>query len=563
MDLLDSLEGFLLTAIVALPAATAAAMVVLTLALQIVGAPRLPNSAWRGLSVASTVLVFAASVYLVIEVFDVEQLGLQVVESISWSPALGATLSFGIDGISLCFLLSTTALVPLALLSAREEEAADDVMARILVTLTLESALLGSLVATNLLVFIFFWAATFVPILLWLGRWGGVGSARAASRIWATESIGLAGLLLAMFILHEMSFSQLGAPTLDLISPISGNDPRTLLDVRLEVEEQWTIFFAFALALATRLPIVPMHFWLPAAHAAAPAGLSIFLATGFIQTAAMGWMRFALPLAPDAAEAAGPALSVLGIFALGYASLIALVQKELNRLLAYSSVGYAGFSLFGMSTLNVQGLTGSVLQLLTHGLATAGLFLLTGFLAQRRGTTEVAAFGGLAKPMPVCAFFFGVMVLSLMGLPVLGGFVGDLFVLLGSLETRRTLSVFALLAMVVAASYLLWVQRRLFLGPVDEPANRGLIDLDRLERGILLAITLPIIAIGVYPNPVLRRVEPAVLELLYQMERRSVVSEESPERGAPGESEVPSGVARRSRGAAGATLAVARIGEGR
>ena len=230
--------------------------------------------------------------------------------------------------------------------------------------------------------------------------------------------------------------------------------------------------------------------------------------------------------------------------------------------MAYSSVGYAGFSLFGMSTLNVQGLTGSVLQLLTHGLATAGLFLLTGFLAQRRGTTEVAAFGGLAKPMPVCAFFFGVMVLSLMGLPVLGGFVGDLFVLLGSLETRRTLSVFALLAMVVAASYLLWVQRRLFLGPVDEPANRGLIDLDRLERSILLAITLPIIAIGVYPNPVLRRVEPAVLELLYQMERRSVVSDEAPERGAPGESDVPSRVARRGRGAASATLDVARIWEG-
>ena len=305
MALLDSLESFLLTAIVALPAATAAAMVVLTLALQIVGGPRLPNSVWRGLSLASTLLAFAGSVYLVIEVFDVEQLGLQVVESISWSPALGATLTFGIDGISLCFLLSTTALVPLALLSAREEESAADLRARILVTLTLESALLGSLVAANLLVFIFFWAATFVPILLWLGRWGGVGRARAASRIWATESIGLAGLLFATFILHEMSLSQLGAPTLDLIAPLSGNDPRTLLDVRLEVDEQWTIFFAFALALATRLPIVPMHFWLPAAHAAAPAGLSILLATGFVQTAAMGWMRFALPLAPDAAEAAG------------------------------------------------------------------------------------------------------------------------------------------------------------------------------------------------------------------------------------------------------------------
>ena len=174
----------------------------------------------------------------------------------------------------------------------------------------------------------------------------------------------------------------------------------------------------------------------------------------------------------------------------------------------------------------MQGLTGAILQLLTHGLATAALFMLIGFLAIRRGTTEVAAFGGLAKPMPVCAFFFGVMVLSLIGLPLLGGFVGDLFVLLGSLETRRELSVVALTAMVVAASYLLWVQRRLFLGPVDEPANRGLIDLDRVERAVLLAITIPIVAIGVYPNPVLRRVEPAVLEILAQMDRRTIRSEE-------------------------------------
>ena len=561
MDLLQPLEGFLLTAIVALPAAAAAVLVVITIALQMVGAPRLPASVWRGCSLGATLLAFVGSAYLVIGVFDAERLGLQVVESIAWSPALGATLTFAIDGISLCFLLSTSALVPLALLSARDEESVEDLAARILVTLTLESALLGTLVAANLLVFVFFWAATFVPILLWLGRWGGLGRARAASRIWATESIGLAGLLFATFVLHEMSLVQFGAPTLDLVAPISGSDGRTLLDVRLEVDEQWTIFFAFALALATRLPIVPMHFWLPAAHAAAPAGLSILIATGFVQTAAMGWMRFALPLAPDAAAAAGPVLSAIGIFALAYASLIALVQKELKRLIAYASVGYAGFSLFGMSTLNVQGLTGSVLQLLTHGLATAGLFLLTGFLARRRGTTEVAAFGGLAKPMPVCAFFFAVMALSLMGLPVLGGFVGDLFVLLGSLETRRTLSVLALLAMVVAASYLLWVQRRIFLGPVDEPANRGLIDLDRLERGILLAITLPIFAIGIYPNPVLRRVEPAVLELLYQMERRSVVSDDAPGEDSEGEGDAPSRVADLDLGRMKIADGIVQIGE--
>jgi len=317
---------------------------------------------------------------------------------------------------------------------------------------------------------------------------------------------------------------QFGAPTLDLIA-VGADAAGSLLDVEIGETDQWMLFLAMVLALSSRLAVAPMHFWLPAAHASAPTGLSALLATGFAQTAAMGLFRYALPLFPDAAMAAGPALSALGIFGLVYASLIAFVQKELKRLVAYSSVGYAGFAVFGISTLNVQGLTGSILQLLVHGLATAGLFMLIGFLSIRRNTTEVAAFGGLAKPMPVCAFFFGLMVLSLMGLPLLGGFVGDLFVLLGSLETRRELSIIALIAMVVAASYLLWVQRRLFLGPVDEPANRGLIDLDRVERGIMLALAIPVVAIGVYPNPVLRRVEPAVLEVLYQMERRSVRGE--------------------------------------
>jgi NADH-quinone oxidoreductase subunit M len=397
--------------------------------------------------------------------------------------------------------------------------ATDSLRSRVFVCLILESSLLGALASANLLSFIFFWALALIPILLWMGRWGGVGRARAASRLWATESIGLACLLFVAFVLREACAEQFGVPTLSLF-PIEGDGPASLLDLRIGIEDQRILLTVFAVALATRLPMVPLHFWLPAAQSASPIGLSMLIATGFVQTAAIGLLRFAMPLFPDALAEAGPTLSLIGIIALVYASLIALVQKELKRLIAYASLGTAGFALFGISTLNVQGMTGAVVQLLTHGLATAGLFVLIGFLSVRRNTTEVAAFGGLAKPMPVCAFFFSLLALSLMGLPLLGGFVGDLFVLLGSLETRRELSVIALLAMVVAASYLLWVQRRIFLGPVDAPENRGLMDLDRLERGILLAIAIPIVWIGVYPNPVLRRVEPAVLEILYQMELR-------------------------------------------
>lgn len=512
----------LLTVIVSLPAALAFLLAAFGFASHTAGLPLLPASAWRASAFVVTSLTFLVALYVAVFRFDPERLGLQLLESMAWAPGLGLSLSFGIDGIGLCFLLVTTGIVPLSLLATRTDTGGS-AESRIFATLAIESALIGTLLAANLMLFVLFWALSLLPVLLWLGRFGGEGRERAASRIWTVESISLAGLLFVILVLHEASVAQLGAPTLDLAGARGEGAPLGLLDIRLEFEQQRLLFIAFGVALATRLPIVPMHFWLPAAHAAAPIGLSVLIATGFVQTAALGALRFALPLFPDAAASAGPALSILGIVALAYASLIALVQKELRRLLAYSSVGYAGFALFGISTLNVQGLSGAVLQVVTHGLATAGLLTLTGFLAVRRGTTEVAAFGGLAKPMPVCAFFFGLMVLSLMGLPLLGGFVGDLFVLLGSLETRRTLSVMALLAMVIAASYLLWVQRRIFLGPVDEPANRGLIDLDRRERLILLMITIPIIGIGVYPNPVLRRIEPAVLELLYQMERRSVV----------------------------------------
>jgi NADH-quinone oxidoreductase subunit M len=516
----------LLSIIVALPAVVALALAAIGLLLGFASAPSLPPRIWRDVGLVAALANFGCAAIGLGFGFDVERIGFQFVQVFGWSEALGADLVLGVDGIGLCFVLSTTGLVPLAML-ASWRTMKESIRSWVFVTLFLESSLLGAIASANLLTFVFFWALALIPILLWLGRWGGAGRARAASRLWTTESIGLACLLFVAFVLREACLDQFGVPTLGLF-PIEGDGGVSLLDVQLALDEQRILFIALAVALAMRLPLVPFHFWVPAAHASSPAGLSMLIVTGFVQTAGVGMLRFAMPLFPDAVAEAGPLLSWLGIIALVYASLIALVQKELKRLIAYASVGSAGFAFFGISTLNVQGMTGAVVQLLTHGLATAGLFAIVGFLAIRRNTTEVAAFGGLAKPMPVCAFFFALMALSLMGLPLLGGFVGDLFVLLGSLETRRELSVIALIAMVVAASYLLWVQRSLFLGPVDEPANRGLIDLDRIERGILLALTIPIVWIGIYPNPVLRRIEPAVLEILYQMERRSIVPEVSP-----------------------------------
>jgi len=519
------LTNHLLVLVVMLPAVVALGLAASGLFLSFVGLPAMPEAAWRAIGLAATIATFVLMVVGIGFGFDPERIGFQNVEFFGWLETPGAHLLLGVDGIGLCFLVSTAGLVPLAMLSSRSE-VRDSIRSWVFTCLLLESSLLGAIASVNFLSFVFFWATSLIPVLLWLGRWGGIGRARVAARIWTIESFGLAGLLFVAFVLRESSLDQLGVATLDLVAP-SSSGGFSLLDVQIAPADQWILFLVLAISLATRLPLVPLHFWLPAAHSSAPTGLSVMLATGFVQTAAIGILRFALPLFPNAALEAGPALSIVGIVALVYASLIALVQKELKRLVAYTSVACAGFAVFGISTLNVQGLTGAVLQLLMHGLATAALFMLIGALAARRGTTEVAAFGGLAKPMPVCAFFFAMMVFSLIGLPLFGGFVGDLFVLLGSLETRRELSVVALTAMVVGASYLLWVQRRLFLGPVDEPANRGLIDLDRIERGVLLMMTIPIVFIGVYPNPILRRIEPAVLEILNQMEQRFVPEDAS------------------------------------
>lgn len=519
--------------VVALPAVVALALVTIGFVQTFTGMTPLPERVWRGVGLGTGFATFALTLVGVAWRFDPEAIGVQFVTGVGGALATEPRILLGVDGIGLCFLLATAGLAPLAILASRPDSA-DSVRSWIFVVLMLESSLLGTLTSLNLHAFLFFWAQTLLPILHWLGRWGGEDRGRMATRVWVTESVGLAGLLFVAFALAEMSEAQLGHAGLDLIDAPNAAaaigtaiaSPGTLLDLRIAASDQRWLFGILVVALVTRLPLVPLHFWLPGAHATSPTGLSILLATGFAQTAAIGLLRFALPLFPEAALEARPILALVGIAALGYASLVALVQKELNRLIAYTSIGHAGFAMFGIATMNVQGLTGAVVQLLTHGLATAGIFVMIGALALRRGTTEVAAFGGLARPMPVCAAFFGLMVFSLMGFPLLGGFIGDLFVLLGSLDLSRELSVAALAAMGVAAAYLLWVQRRVFFGPVEEPANRGLIDLDRTERAMLLAIAIPILAIGVYPNPLLRRVEPAVLEILHQMGRVSLPESE-------------------------------------
>jgi NADH-quinone oxidoreductase subunit M len=267
--------------------------------------------------------------------------------------------------------------------------------------------------------------------------------------------------------------------------------------------------------------MVPLHTWLPDAHVEAPTAGSVVLAGVLLKMGTYGFLRFALPMFPTAAIEFTPWLIGLSLVGIVYGSLVAMIQSDIKKLVAYSSVAHLGFVMLGMFALNVHGLNGSVLQMINHGLSTGALFLMVGMLYERRHTREISEFGGIAKPMPVFAAFFGVVTMSSIGLPMLNGFVGEFLILLGTFLVNPWAAAIATSGVVLAAAYMLWMYRRVMFGPVENEENRGLIDLGVREKVVMVAMVLPIIWIGVYPNPLLRRIEPSVIELIRVVEART------------------------------------------
>jgi NADH-quinone oxidoreductase subunit M len=270
--------------------------------------------------------------------------------------------------------------------------------------------------------------------------------------------------------------------------------------------------------------MVPFHTWLPDAHVEAPTGGSVILAGVLLKLGTYGFVRFALPLFPVASVEYAPWIFALALAGILYGALVAMVQTDIKKLVAYSSVAHLGFVMLGAFALNAQGLEGSVLQMVNHGLSTGALFLLVGMLYERRHTREIADFGGVARPMPVYAALFGIVVMSSVGLPALNGFVGEFLILLGAFRASPAFAVPASFGVVLAAAYLLWAYRRMFFGPVERPENRALIDLGLREKLVMVAIVIPIVWIGIYPESFLLRIRPAVVDLLHVMETRSAAA---------------------------------------
>jgi NADH-quinone oxidoreductase subunit M len=522
------IDDHLLTIVTFLPLATALALVAWELLARFArsGSGGLPPNIWRAIGLSSTLLTFALSALGLWGRFDPEKAGFQFVEHLSWLPAYGANYFVGVDGISLMLVLLTTFLMPIILL-ASWNDIQKSVGSYVFFMLFLETGMLGAFVSLNLLQFYVFWEVMLIPMYFIIGIWGGPRRVYAAVKFFLFTMFGSLLMLLALLVIYWMNQQQGGVPNLDLVT-LPGHEGLAILNTQIPVggegvpwyRSQLWLFAAFALAFGIKVPMFPLHTWLPDAHVEAPTGGSVVLAGVLLKMGTYGFVRFALPLFPVASVELAPVFFALALIGIVYGSLVAMVQGDVKKLVAYSSVAHLGFVMLGMFALNLQGVTGSVLQMVNHGLSTGALFLLVGFLYERRHTRAISDFGGVAKPMPIYAALFGIVTMSSIGLPALNGFVGEFLILLGTFAADRWAAVVGALGVILAAAYMLWMYRRVFFGPLQNPANRGLIDLDWRERTVMAAIIVPIVWIGVHPDPFLRRIEPSVVRVLGRMQER-------------------------------------------
>jgi NADH-quinone oxidoreductase subunit M len=494
----NDLDFPLLTAIVLLPAVGAAVIAAL---------PKARADAIRLVAALASLATGVLTVVLAVE-FEAGEAGYQFVSQHSWIEDFGVSWILGVDGISLFLVVLTGVLFPIALMGVHVERDVKSYMAWMLV---LEAGCLGSFLALDLFVFFLFFELTLVPMYFIIGGWG------YENRVYASLKFFLYTLFGSAFMLVGM---------LALVFITADGQPVTF-DIRELAERggladstaRW-IFLAFTAAFAVKVPLFPVHTWLPDAHTEAPTAGSVILAGVLLKLGTYGLVRFGLFLFPEAAVDLAPLLLTLATIGIIYGALVATVQRDLKRLVAYSSVAHLGFIVLGTFAFTTQGLSGGVLQMVNHGLSTGALFLLVGMIYERRHTRQISELNGLQKSMPVLAAVFTVVMLSSVGLPGLNGFVGEFLILIGTFVTHRWWAVVATAGVILAALYLLWAYQRVFHGtPTGD--NVGLPDMTWREKATMAPLVVLIVFLGVYPKPVLDRINPSVEALVEHVEANS------------------------------------------
>jgi len=445
--------------------------------------------------------------WLMLEFDKAAAADMQFVDSWIWIERLGISWSLGLDGISLWLVVLTVALFPLAIVAIEAEHTPKAYFAWLLI---LEAGCLGVFLALDLFAFFVFFEIVLVPMYFLIGQWGHGERAYAATKFFVYTMFGSALMLVGIVATAYLTAAETGNPlTFDLV---------TLAETQaLATNTGRWIFLSFAVAFAVKVPLFPVHTWLPDAHTNAPTAGSVILAGVMLKLGTYGFLRFGIYLFPEAAVFFAPALVALGTVGILYGAIAATMQKDLKRLVAYSSVAHLGFIVIGTFALNTEGLSGGLLQMVNHGVSTGALFLLVGWLYERRHTREIAKLGGLQKPAPIFAAVFMVVLLSSIGLPGLNGFVGEFLALIGAFAAFKWWATAAATGVIIAALYLLWAYQRVFHGPVDDD-NADMADLTWSEGAIMVPFLVAIFFMGLYPKPVIERMEPAVDALIAHVE---------------------------------------------
>jgi NADH-quinone oxidoreductase subunit M len=469
----------------------------------------------RQLAFLITLVTGVLTVWLLLD-FQTGTAEFQYAADYTWIESLGIGWRVGVDGISLFMLVLTGVLFPIAVLGADPHHDHKPYYAWLLL---LEAGCLGVFVALDLFMFFVMFEIVLVPMYFLIGGWGYGERVYAALKFFLFTMLGSAFMLVSILALAFLHQKGTGGDLTFALEPIAEN----LSDAIAPDTARW-LFLGFAVAFAVKVPLFPMHTWLPDAHTQAPTAGSVILAGVMLKLGTYGFLRFGVYLFPEATRYFGPLFLTLGVIGIVYGAVVATMQKDLKRLVAYSSVAHLGFIILGTFALTSQSLQGAVLQAVNHGISTPALFLLVGMIYERRHTREISALSGLQKAAPVLAAVFTVVMLSSIGVPGLNGFAGEFLILVGSFLTARWWAVAAAAGVILAALYLLWAYQRVFHGEA-EGDNADVRDL-RLTEGLVMAPLLALIVfLGVYPKPVLDRIEPSVAALIDHVEEHTDYSE--------------------------------------
>jgi NADH-quinone oxidoreductase subunit M len=470
----------------------------------------------RWVALGTSLITFAISIW-VLGMFNASDPNLQMVIDAEWIQVAGWNIHYalGIDGLSILLVLLTTFLAPISILSTWHavEERVRDFMVFFLM---LEVGMIGVFLAQDLFLFYIFWEFTLVPMYFLIGIWGGGQRMYAAIKFFLYT---MAGSILMLLAILWLGINQGTFSVPDLVA--SGGIPADI---------QYWLFLAFAAAFAIKVPMWPLHSWLPDAHVQAPTAGSVILAGVLLKMGTYGFLRFNLPLFPQAAVQLAPAMATLAVIGIIYGAIVSYSQKDVKKLVAYSSISHLGFVMLGLFALNAQGIEGAILQMVNHGISTGALFLIVGFIYERRHTRELEEFGGLWAVMPVYAVLTLIVSLSSMGLPGLNGFVGEFTILLGAWGAGAPggslgsywYAGLAALGVILAAVYMLYMFQKMFLGPVTNKANEILKDLTWRELAIIIPLLVLIFWIGLYPKPFFDLMHPAVEQLVSMFQSGAV-----------------------------------------